>query len=81
VSNVYGTSDYSSGSDFSVGWTAGAGLEYAVANNVSVKAEYLYTNFPNANYWMTLPAQGSSARISDDAQLHTVKFGVNWKFQ
>jgi outer membrane immunogenic protein len=81
INNLYSSADYSSGSDFSVGWTAGAGVEYAMTDNLSVKAEYLYTNFPNANYWMTLPAAGSSANIRDDAQLHTMKLGVNWKFQ
>lgn len=45
-------------SNWQAGWTVGAGVEYAVLNNVSVKAEYLYTSlqgvhgggigFPNA---------------------------------
>ena len=28
-----------------VGWTVGAGLEYAIANNWSLRAEYRYTDF------------------------------------
>ena len=30
------------------GWTVGAGLEYAIAQNISVKGEYLYVN-PNGS--------------------------------
>lgn len=81
ITNVYNPSgEYTSGSDFNVGWTAGAGLEYALGNNLSMKAEYLYTNFPSVNYWMSLPAPASSIHVNDDAAFHSVKVGVNWKF-
>ena len=33
-----------SGSKTKVGWTAGAGVEYAVTQNFTVKAEYLYVD-------------------------------------
>jgi outer membrane immunogenic protein len=32
-----------------VGWTAGAGIEYAIDNNWSVRAEYRYTDYGNFN--------------------------------
>ncbi len=40
-----------SGSRWSGGWTVGAGLEYAVTNQISIKGEYLYANIgvPNAS--------------------------------
>jgi len=47
-----------SGSNTEDGWTAGAGIEYAISNNWSVKVEYLYyelgtesakSAIPNAN--------------------------------
>lgn len=82
VKNLYSPADeYSSSSAFSIGWTAGAGLEYAVDKKLSLKAEYLYTSFPNISYWMPLPAPASSARINDDASFHALKLGVNWKLQ
>lgn len=31
--------------DTRVGWTAGGGIEYAVTNNWSIRAEYRYTNY------------------------------------
>jgi len=80
INNVYSAAgEYTSGSEFTVGWTAGAGLEYAVDNNISLKAEYLHTNFPSVSYWMALPAPSSSTRINDDASFNTMKLGVNWK--
>ena len=32
-----------------MGWTVGGGLEYAVTNNWSVRAEYRYTDFGTTN--------------------------------
>lgn len=81
ISNINGvTGEYTSGSEFTVGWTAGVGLEYAMENNISLKAEYLHTNFANASYWMSLPTPSSSTRMNDDAAFNTMKLGVNWKF-
>jgi len=37
------------GSVTSAGWTIGAGLEYAIVGNVSVKAEYLYVSLSDFN--------------------------------
>ena len=53
-----------------VGWTVGAGLEYAVTDNVTVKAEYLYADYGNANL----------AGIDVHAKSNTVRAGVNFKF-
>src|SRR6185295_3830817 len=38
----------------SVGWTAGGGFEYAVWNNISVKAEYLYVKLQGQDVLMTI---------------------------
>jgi outer membrane immunogenic protein len=44
----YGYSDdaLSTRDEIKVGWTAGAGIEWALTNNWSAKAEYLFTSFP-----------------------------------
>ena len=36
---------YSNWAGQPVGWTAGGGVEYAIDNNWSVRAEYRYTDF------------------------------------
>jgi outer membrane immunogenic protein len=42
---------YDSQSSTRVGWTVGGGLEYAVTNNWSVRAEYRYANFGNTTFY------------------------------
>ena len=42
---------YDSGSTTRVGWTVGGGLEYAVTNNWSIRAEYRYTQFGHSSVY------------------------------
>ena len=44
TSTLFGPS-YDAASNTRVGWTVGGGLEYAVTNNWSIRAEYRYANF------------------------------------
>ena len=37
------------GSSTRVGWTLGAGAEYAITNNITLKGEYLYYNLGSSN--------------------------------
>lgn len=72
------------------GWTLGAGAEYALTGNWSVKAEYDYANFgdtsialpPSAymdgNGAITESVPGRQGHISQDMQLF--KLGVNYRF-
>ena len=46
-------------------------IEAAVTGNVSVKAEYLYMDFTDEVY-----SPGGTV----DPDLHTIRFGVNYKF-
>ncbi len=55
---VYGTSNaysfgggYDSASSTRVGWTVGGGIEYAVTNNWSVRAEYRYADFGHNTFY------------------------------
>jgi outer membrane immunogenic protein len=61
--------------DTRIGWTAGAGVEYAFAPAWSAKLEYNYMDFGNRAVSF---APGTSTDI--DQQIHAVKFGVNYKF-
>ncbi|MEA2863650.1 MAG: outer rane immunogenic protein [Bradyrhizobium sp.] len=57
------------------GWTAGGGVEYAVTPNLSLKTEYLYLRFDRNNVFAS-----NHFAIDDQINLHTLKFGVNYKF-
>ena len=70
-------------SKYLVGWTAGAGWEYAFADHWTVRAEYLYAAFPktSAAGAITDAAGGSNALGgSSDVTIQLVRAGVNFKF-
>lgn len=58
------------------GLTAGAGLEYLVMRNLSVRAEYDYFNFGATS--MSLGCRNAPCNV--DHELHLVKLGLNWRF-
>lgn len=69
-----GTADFSQ-SKTKVGYTVGAGAEYAVTNNVTLKTEYLYTDLGK------LKLSYDGERFGEvKAPFHTVRVGVNYKF-
>jgi outer membrane immunogenic protein len=75
LADVRGRAGAFSGSDLRAGWTIGAGVEAAVWQNVSVKAEYLYYDFGRNNYnTVAVPP------ISTNAKGHIVRAGINYKF-
>jgi outer membrane immunogenic protein len=69
-----------SGSSSNVGWTVGGGVEYAVWQNWSVKAEYLYYNLGHSgnNNVAFTPFLGGSSHHDRDGSI--VRVGVNYKF-
>lgn len=73
-----------SASDTPAGWTVGAGLEYAFAPNWSAKVEYNFIDFGKnrTTFSCTVAAAGicDTAPIDIDQQIHTVKLGVNWRW-
>ena len=66
------------GSSTRVGWTVGAGVEYALAANWSAKVEYDYLDFGSRSVDLLPLSDGFRADI--DQQVHTVKIGVNYRF-
>lgn len=78
-----GTNQYpGSFSDTQVGWTAGGGIEYAINNHWSVKAEYLYYDLGDESVTAnSVPAAPPfQVRYNWNTTLHTVNVGVNFKF-
>lgn len=57
---------------FHNGWALGAGVEYAITNNVTAKVEYLYTSFEKKSLFAGTANAG--------ATLSTVRGGINYKF-
>jgi outer membrane immunogenic protein len=60
------------------GWAAGAGVEYALTKNITMKAEYLYVDLGTASF-----SGGDyleNATVDVDAAFHTAKVGLNYKF-
>ncbi len=64
---------FNSGSKTRAGWTAGAGVEHAFTDNVTLKTEYLYTDLGKAKLF-----DGDVAKVKTN--FHTVRVGVNYKF-
>ncbi|MGB8278766.1 MAG: outer membrane protein [Methylovirgula sp.] len=64
------------------GWTAGGGVEYAITHNLTLKAEYLYTDLGSFNFYTheacVASCLGSNSRIQ--TTFSTVRAGLNWKF-
>ena len=72
------------GSKSLVGWTAGAGWEYAWTDNWTFRLEYLFTSFPGTTDGLgtITDAAGGSNPLQGSADLvvQTARFGVNFKF-
>ncbi len=84
LTNAGGTVTHNgSKSDTRVGWTVGAGAEFAVMNNLSFKAEYLYYDLGRSTVTATstIPATAgtsNSARFENTG--HIVRAGMNYRF-
>ncbi len=72
----------------SIGWTAGAGLEYAVWKNVTFKVEYLYVNLGSRSVTETTLAidnlfpgtPGSFNANYSDTSFNVARIGLNYRF-
>ncbi|AZV18414.1 outer membrane protein [Mesorhizobium sp. M7A.F.Ce.TU.012.03.2.1] len=66
-----------SSSNTKAGWTVGAGIEYAFAQNWTTRVEYRYSDFGT---FSDNPATDSSWLYPTDVTTQTVRFGVSYKF-
>nr|WP_029074036.1 outer membrane protein [Kaistia adipata] len=86
LSGSYGYNDDDTWGSFSEsdtkwGWTIGAGVEYGITKNITLKTEYLYVDLGsvtanNADFnW-----DYDNGDVSVDTAFHTLKVGLNYKF-
>jgi outer membrane immunogenic protein len=59
------------------GWTAGAGIEFAFADNWTAKAEYLFVDFGKITCVVSLPVCGTGTVSLTE---NIVRAGINYKF-
>ncbi|VTZ21453.1 Outer membrane immunogenic protein [Methylocella tundrae] len=74
-----------SSSSTRVGWTVGGGLEYAVTNNWSIRAEYRYAQFGHSSFaadnaFATPGLAALGVIASRTTNLNRVEVGVSYKF-
>jgi outer membrane immunogenic protein len=62
-----------------VGWTAGAGLEFALAENWTAKVEYLFVDLPNGSCTTDDNCGGAAGSIVSFNE-NIIRAGVNFKF-
>jgi outer membrane immunogenic protein len=80
VTGAFGTV-FGSASSTHVGWTAGAGAEYAVTDNISLKAEYLFVQLggvSGSEVGFAPPVVGSFKTGTFGTNI--VRAGLNWRF-
>src|SRR3954454_11165952 len=68
-------------SNAAVGYTVGAGLEYAFLDNWSIKAEYLFADLGRNRRTFVSPFTGAGVIIdARREQSHIVRVGLNYRF-
>ena len=84
-----GGSQFTLNSGSQVGWTAGGGIEYAMSDNISLKAEYLYYDLgteklsydPNPSNYCTGGGNGDNdCNFKLDNTGSIVRVGLNFHF-
>jgi outer membrane immunogenic protein len=72
-----------SSSTTEVGWTAGGGVAYGLSWNWSIKAEYLYVNFPNQNTTQVLsgnPLFTGAGTVARNLTASIARAGFDYRF-
>jgi outer membrane immunogenic protein len=67
------------GRETSVGWTIGAGVEWAMWGNWTIKGEYDYLDFGTKTLTLNDQLLGP-ASVSLRQRISQVKFGINYRF-
>lgn len=76
--NEINDSAWGSDSQTHFGWTVGAGVEYAITQNWTLKAEYLYTDYGSKTY--SFPDDLDQGNYDVGLKSQTATVGVNYRF-
>jgi outer membrane immunogenic protein len=68
------------GNTMRVGYAVGAGVEYALAPNWSVKVEYLFADLGRNNRTYLAPGGLAGFTFNNREQDHIIRAGVNYRF-
>lgn len=71
-----GAARYLSHSDWRTGWTLGAGVEHAIASNVTLRLEYRYTDFGKDQF----ATQTSGLIDGTEVTQSAIRAGLSFKF-
>ena len=66
------------GRSSATGWTIGGGVEYAIDSHWSVKAEYLYMQFPDVTRTWSSDKVFERFKFKDEAEI--ARLGLNYRF-
>jgi outer membrane immunogenic protein len=78
VGDIHATAPgFAGNSETNAGWTVGAGLEYALTNNWSAKAEYLHVDLGKLNCGFSC---GTTANNNVSVRSDQVRGGLNFRF-
>lgn len=78
--NVFSDRSTGSKSGTRLGWTLGAGAEYALTNNLSLKAEYLYVDLGKQHFNTISSLGDAEVRVDRDTKFSVVRAGINYRF-
>jgi outer membrane immunogenic protein len=63
------------------GWTVGGGVEFMPIENLSIKVEYLFVQFPTiGNAFNTSPPVGTFTGVNARLSENILRVGFNWRF-
>jgi opacity protein-like surface antigen len=74
---LLGASPFASNSPYASGWTAGAGLDYALTNNVFGRVEYRYTDLRTSSF---VNAANNLTDTANKVPLSDLRVGIAYKF-
>jgi outer membrane immunogenic protein len=80
VINSVPTYGVSTSTEFMPGWTVGAGVQYALAPGVSLRAEYLYIQLRHSNPTYMTTAAPFPVPVCNKSAMHGLRVGVDFGF-